>query len=442
MNTQHSMQSQPATVSARQGLLALSPIVVFLLLYVAVSVAIGDFYKMPMSIAFIVASMWAILITRGLTMAQRVDVFSRGAARPGILHMVWIFIMAGAFSALAEGTGSVDATVRLALGVMPPQLMLPSLFLIACFISMSIGTSVGTIVALTPFATHAAASTGTPPALMVSVVLGGSFFGDNLSFISDTTIAATRSLKVKMNDKFKANLWLAVPAAVLTLCVYLAMGLTAAPQAMPQAAGAEWLPVLPYLIVVVTAVAGLNVLVVLTLGIVAGIVIALCTQPTPLMEMCALMGNGIKDMSDLIIVTLLAAGLLGVINHNGGIAFLIGGLTRHVHGPRGAQASVAALVGVVNLCTANNTIAIITVGDIAKRIAHTFNLDPRRTASVLDTCSCIVQCMIPYGAQTLLAAGIAHVSPVAFLHLNYYAMALTLMVALSIVFDFPRMGRK
>ena len=428
-------RNENTTTSHGKGMLALSPIIVFLLLYVAVSAAIGDFYKMPLSIAFIVAAVWGMAIMPRMRVTERIEVFSTGAANSNILYMIWIFIMAGAFSALANSIGAIDATVDMALRVLPAWFMLPGLFLTACFISMSIGTSVGTVVALTPFAVQLANITGGNVPFFVSVALGGSFFGDNLSFISDTTIAATRNLKVKMNDKFKTNLWIALPAAVVTLAVYAAIGGSADSVPYVPHAVAHWQLVIPYLVVIILAVAGINVLVVLTAGIACCLALAGGHQ---LIDLCTAMGGGIKDMSDLIIVTLLAAGLLEVISFNGGISYIIRLLTKRIHGKRGAQAVIAMLVGMVNVCTANNTIAIITVGKIARQIALMFGLDPRKVASLLDTCSCIVQCIIPYGAQTLLAAGLAKVSPVAFLPYLYYAWALAVAVVLSIAFDFPR----
>ncbi len=430
-------RNENTTTSHGKGLLALSPIIVFLLLYVAVSAAIGDFYKMPLSIAFIVAAVWGMATMPRMRVTERIEVFSAGAANSNILYMIWIFIMAGAFSALANSIGAIDATVDMALRVLPAWFMLPGLFLTACFISMSIGTSVGTVVALTPFAVQLASITGGNVPFFVSVVLGGSFFGDNLSFISDTTIAATRNLKVKMNDKFKTNLWIALPAAVVTLAVYAAIGGSADSVPYVPHAVAQWQLVIPYLVVIILAVAGINVLVVLTAGIACCLALA-ATGSHQLIDLCTAMGGGIKDMSDLIIVTLLAAGLLEVISFNGGISYIIRLLTKRIHGKRGAQAVIAVLVGLVNVCTANNTIAIITVGKIARQIAAMFGLDPRKVASLLDTCSCIVQCIIPYGAQTLLAAGLAKVSPVAFLPYLYYAWALAAAVALSIALDFPR----
>ena len=432
-----SEENQSEIVSRGRGLLAVSPIAVFLLLYVATSLAVGDFYKMPLSIAFIAASLWALITMRGGKVADRVNVFSRGAANSDILYMIWIFILAGSFSALAVGIGAVDATVDLALKVMPTWLVMPGLFLTACFISMSIGTSVGTIVALTPFASQIAADTGTNAAMMVAVVLGGSFFGDNLSFISDTTIASTRYLGVKMNAKFKANLYIAVPAAVIALIVYTVLGGEAAHPAA-SAEGMNYLTMTPYLLVIVAAAVGLNVLCVLLLGIAGCLLVALTTTPVALIDMCTMMGDGIKGMSDLIIVTLLAAGMLEVISHNGGIRYIIQVLTRHIRGARGARAVIATLVSLVNLCTANNTIAIITVGKVSADIARRFGLDPRLIAGVLDTCSCIVQCIIPYGAQTLLAAGLANLSPVAFLPYHVYPAALALMVVISTIMRYPR----
>lgn len=420
-------------VSHKQGIIALSPIVVFLLMYVMVSVIIGDFYKMPLSIAFIVASAWALITTRGGKVQERVEIFSKGAANPNVLYMIWIFILAGAFSGLAKGIGAVDATVELTLNLLPGWFVIPGLFLVTCFISMSIGTSVGTIVALTPFAVELATASGGSVAFYVSVVLGGSFFGDNLSFISDTTIAATRSQGVKMNEKFKTNLRIALPAALITLVVYSIQSSTGENMATP-AATHPWQLIIPYLIVIVTAASGINVLIVLSLGILSCMILDFFYQGNAIMSMCSLMGEGITGMSDLIIVTLLAAGLLNVISHNGGINYIIQCLTaRVVHGSRGAQACVSVLVGLVNICTANNTIAILTVGEICRNIGSKFGVEPSKTASLLDTSSCVVQCIIPYGAQCLLAASLSQVAPVAFLPYLYYTWALTLMILISIV---------
>jgi len=423
-------------ISTRRGLLAISPIAVFLVLYLVVSVIIGDFYKMPLSLAFIIASLWAVINIRKKTISDRIEIFTRGAANGDVLYMIWIFILAGAFSALAKGVGSIEATVSITLSVLPTQFLVPSLFTAACFISLSIGTSVGTVVALTPFAVELAQSTGGSVPFFVAVALCGSFFGDNLSFISDTTIASTRSQKCKMNDKFKANLWIAIPAAIIAVAAFTAVGSFNTPTITTNQASA-WL-VTPYLLVILFALLGVNVLVVLSIGIVSCLIFAsLCTDIS-LIGMCSFMGDGIDGMGNLIIVTLLASGLLEVIRYNGGIQYIIQVLTDRISGTRGAQACISLVVSIVNICTANNTIAIITVGQIARRISSQFNLDNRKVASLLDTCSCIIQCIIPYGAQALLAAGIAQVAPVAFFPYLYYAWALAFMVILSIVFQFPR----
>lgn len=425
-------------ISTRKGLLAISPIAVFLIFYLAVSIAVNDFYKMPISVAFIISSVWAVITTPQATaMKERFNIFSCGAANPDILYMIWIFILAGAFASLAKDIGAIDATVNLTLSILPPQFLIPGIFLASCFISLSIGTSVGTIVSLTPFALQLAETTGQDVPFFVAVVIGGSFFGDNLSFISDTTIAATRSQGCNMNDKFKANLWIALPASVIVLIAYIIIGQTDTYTAHISTSVSPWL-VLPYLAVIGLAVAGVNVLVVLTTGILISVIAAFCLTDIHLLDMCGFMGSGISGMGDLIVVTLLAAGMLAIIKHNGGIDFLIKWLTKHISGTRGAQATIAMLVSIVNLCTANNTIAIITVGELSRKISEQYHLDPKKVASILDTCSCIMQCLIPYGAQVLLAASLAKVSPAEFFPHLYYAWALALMVVLSIIFRFPQ----
>ncbi len=440
MNTNQNLNlgAQSAPLSTARGLLALSPILVFLISYVVVSVIIGDFYKMPLSVAFIIAAIWALLITPKLSLSERIEIFTRGAANHNVLFMIWIFILAGAFSSLANGLGAISATVNLTLSILPPSFIVPGLFIAACFISTSIGTSVGTIVALTPFAYQLAQTTGSDTALLVSVVLGGSFFGDNLSFISDTTIAATRSQNVKMSDKFKVNIWIAMPAAIVVLLFYIFNNTIPLDSAKVTSTD-DWYLVIPYLIVIFSATIGINVLLVLLFGIISSIILGfLSGSDHELIEMCTFMGEGINGMSDLIIVTLLAAGLLEIISHNGGITFIINSLTQRVKSAPAAEAVIAFLVSFVNICTANNTIAIITVGNISYNISQRFNLDPRKVASILDTCSCIVQNIIPYGAQVLLASSLSKLTPVAFFPYLYYSWALAAMVAISIIFRFPR----
>lgn len=422
-------------IAASKGWLALSPVAVFLLLYVAVSIILDDFYKMPISVALVVASMWAVAIYRGHSLTERIETFSRAAGHFNILYMIWVFVLAGAFATIAKEIGAIDATVNLTLRFFPPEFVIPTLFFAACFISLSVGTSVGTVVALTPLAVEIAHIAGANTAFYVAVVLGGAFFGDNLSFISDTTIAATRSQGCNMADKFRANLWIALPAAIITLAAYIVMGQDS--PAMALAKESNYLLILPYVVVLATAIAGVNVTIVLSLGIFTALILGYF-DGFSLIDMASFAGNGIAGMGDLIIITLLAAGMLGIIKAAGGIQYMLQGLTSRISGRRGAQAILALLVGIVNLCTANNTVAIITVGGISRDIAERYNIDPRKSASLLDSASCVVQCLIPYGAQTLLATSLAGISPAAPFPYLYYPWALAAMIAMSIIFLFPK----
>ena len=419
----------------RKGILALSPLLVFIILYLVTSIIARDFYKVPITVAFMASSVYAIAITRG-KLRRRINVFSRGAGTPEMMLMIWIFVLAGAFAQSAKVMGSIDATVSLTLSFLPSHMLLAGLFLAACFISLSIGTSVGTIVALTPIAAGVAAQTGTSAAMITAVVVGGSFFGDNLSFISDTTIIATQTQGCQPSDKFRVNSFIVLPAAVLILLVYIFMGQgIAAPTHIPEV---DFWKVVPYLVVLITAIFGLNVMAVLTLGIVLTGIIGLCNGSFDVYGWFRSMGDGIVGMGELIIITLMAGGLLEVIKHNGGIDYVIELLTRRIHGKRGAELSIAALVSVIDICTANNTVAIITVGGIAHKIGQKYDLDPRKCASLLDTFSCFTQGLIPYGAQILMAAGLAQLSPVAILPYLYYPFAIGIAALLAIVLRYPR----
>lgn len=417
------------------GWWSLSPLAVFLCLYLITSLLVNDFYKVPITVAFLLSSCYAIAITRGLKLEQRVYQFSVGAGNKNILLMIWIFVLAGAFAQSAKQMGAIDATVNLTLHILPDNLLLAGIFIAACFISLSIGTSVGTIVALTPVAVGLAEKTGIDLPYMVAIVVGGSFFGDNLSFISDTTIASTKTQDCVMRDKFKVNFMIVVPAALIVLGIYIFQGLSLS--AAPQIQEIEWIKVIPYLIVLGTAVAGVNVMLVLLLGILSTGIIGIYTG-TAFFDWFGAMGTGITGMGELIIITLLAGGMLETIRYNGGIDFIISRLTRHVSGKRGAEFSIAALVGIANLCTANNTIAIITTGPIAKDIAKRFHLDRRKTASILDTFSCLIQGIIPYGAQMLIAAGLAGISPLGIIGNLYYPFCMGACAILAILIRYPR----
>ncbi len=426
------------------GWLALSPLLVFLGIYLVSSIIVNDFYKIPISAAFLIASMYAILICRGKTLEQRIAVFSEGAGNKNVLLMIWIFVLAGAFAATAKEIGAIDATVNLALRILPGKLLYAGLFLAACFISMSIGTSVGTIVALVPVAAGIAeelaaggcAGMASSPAFITAIIVGGSFFGDNLSFISDTTIAATRTQGVSMADKFKANIRIVGPAAVIVAALYIFMGMSV--DITPTAGPIEWVKLIPYILVIALAISGMNVAAVLTVGLAVNAIIGLTGGSISWSVFLESIGGGISGMGDLIIVTMLAGGMLEVIRENGGIDFIVRGLTRSIKGKRGAELSIAALVSLANLCTANNTIAIITTGRIAKDITKRFSLDPRKTASILDTFSCLIQGLIPYGAQLLMAAGLAGIPTFTIISHLYYPFVMGVCAVLAILFRLPR----
>lgn len=418
------------------GWLALSPLFVFLCLYLITSLLVNDFYKVPITVAFLISSCYAIAITRNLKLDERIYRFSIGAANKNILLMIWIFIMAGAFAQSAKAMGAIDATVNLTLQILPDNLLLAGIFIASCFISLSIGTSVGTIVALTPVAIGLAEKTGIDLAFMTAIVVGGSFFGDNLSFISDTTIASTKTQECVMMDKFKVNSMIVVPAAIIVLSIYVFQGFTIS--APPMVQEVEWIKVIPYIIVLIAAVAGHNVVLVLISGILSTGIIGLATGSFGIFDWFGAMGEGITGMGELIIITLLAGGMLEIIRINGGIDFIIRKLTTHIRGKRGAELSIAALVSIANLCTANNTIAIITTGPIAKDIAIKYHLDRRKTASILDTFSCLIQGIIPYGAQMLIAAGLAHISPISIIGNLYYPFTMGICAILAILLRYPK----
>ena len=420
----------------KKGLIALSPLMVFIAFYLVTSIIAGDFYKIPITVAFMVSSIYAIIVSGGRPLMQRVNAYSRGAATEQMMLMIWIFVLAGAFAHSAKMMGSIDATVNLTLNFLPPQMILAGMFLAACFISLSIGTSVGTIAALTPIAAGVAAETGTPVALMTAIIVGGSFFGDNLSFISDTTIMATQTQGCRLSDKFRVNLFIVAPAAVVILIVYLFMGQGVhAPQ---QLQPVEWVKVVPYLVVLVTAILGMNVMAVLTIGLLLTCCIGLAMGAFDIFGWFGAMGEGILSMGELIIVTMMAGGMLELIKQQGGIDFIIRLMTRRVNGKRGAELSIAALVSLVDICTANNTVAILTVGSIARQIGDRYGVDNKKCASILDTFSCTVQGVIPYGAQLLIAAGLAAINPVSILPYLYYPLALGIVALLSILFRYPR----
>lgn len=433
-------------MSNKKGLLALSPLFLLIVLIVAFTIySVDSSHKdtsLSLTVAFMISSIYAVAISGGMPVKKRVDTYSKGAGANNLMLMLWIYVLAGSFAASAKAMGAVDATVNLALSILPASMILPGLFLAACFISVSIGTSVGTVVALVPIAAGLAHSMDANVGMMTAIIVGGAYFGDNLSFISDTTVVATQTQNCKMSDKFKVNSMIVVPAAVLVLIAYSVMGIGL--QAPTHINEVEYMKVLPYLIVLITAIAGMNVMAVLTLGTLLCGAIGIgshllgASGSYDLFGWFAAMGNGIIGMGELIIIAMMAGGMLEIIRENGGIDFIINKITAHVNSKRGAELSIAALVSMVNICTANNTVAILTVGNISKKIGDRFGVDNRKAASILDTFSCMVQGLIPYGVQMLLAAGLANLSPMDILPYLYYPLAIGVAALLAILFRYPK----
>lgn len=433
-------------MSNKKGLLALSPLFLLIVLIVAFTVYSVDSShqdtSLSLTVAFMISSIYAVAISGGMPVRKRVDTYSKGAGANNLMLMLWIYVLAGSFAASAKAMGAVDATVNLALSILPASMILPGLFLAACFISVSIGTSVGTVVALVPIAAGLAHSMDANVGMMTAIIVGGAYFGDNLSFISDTTVVATQTQNCKMSDKFKVNSMIVVPAAVLVLIAYSVMGVGL--QAPTHINEVEYMKVLPYLTVLVTAIAGMNVMAVLTLGTLLCGAIGIgshllgASGSYDLFGWFSAMGNGIIGMGELIIIAMMAGGMLEIIRENGGIDFIINKITAHVNSKRGAELSIAALVSMVNICTANNTVAILTVGNISKKIGDRFGVDNRKAASILDAFSCMVQGLIPYGVQMLLAAGLANLSPMDILPYLYYPLAIGVAALLAILLRYPK----
>ena len=414
---------------------ALSPLIVFLVLYLVTSIIAQDFYKVPIAVAFLVSAIYALLTVKG-TMNERIKIFAKGAGNSTMVLMLAIFILAGAFAASAKTMGAVDATVNLALKYLPEQAILPSIFLASCFISLSIGTSCGTIAALAPLTVGIAQQSGISSPLMIGLVVGGTYFGDNLSFISDTTIVATQTQGCSMKDKFRVNISIVAPVALLMLIVYFFLGESVSTPA--EVGEANFWLVLPYLAVVILAICGVNGVLSLGIGILLTGIIGMVMGTYDVFGWFAAMNEGMMGMSELIIVTILAGGMLEIIRYNGGIELIIKALTRNIQSKRAGEMSIAALTCLVNVCTANNTVAIITTGPISKDIAQRFRIDPRKSASILDTASCFTQGLLPYGAQVLIAAGLSEVNPIAIIPNLYYPMLIGVALILAILFRYPR----
>ena len=427
-------------MSNKKGLLALSPLILLIaLIALFTGYSAEESHKdtsLSLTVAFMISSIYAVAISGGMPIRKRIDTYSRGAGANNLMLMLWIYVLAGAFAASAKAMGAVDATVNLALSLLPASMILPGLFLAACFISLSIGTSVGTIVALVPIAAGLAHSVDANLALTVAIIVGGAYFGDNLSFISDTTVVATQTQGCQMSDKFRVNALIVIPAAIIILIIYGILG--AGTKAPTHIDAVQYMKVLPYIVVLVTAIAGMNVMAVLTLGSILCGIIGIIDGGYDIFGWFSAMGNGVIGMGELIIIAMMAGGMLEIIRENGGIDFIISKITAHVNSKRGAELSIAALVSMVNICTANNTVAILTVGNISKKIGDKFGVDNRKAASILDTFSCTIQGLIPYGVQMLLAAGLSGLNPLDIIPYLYYPMAIGLAALFAIFFRYPR----
>lgn len=418
---------------------ALLPFGIFFILYISTFIATGNLSNMPISVAFMVTAIIALLSISKTKLNDRIALFCRGAGNETIMLMVVIFILAGAFAGTAKSTGAIAATVNAILFLLPPKAIMASIFIAACFISMAMGTSCGTIAALAPIAVGISGQTDIGLAQMLGVVIGGAMFGDNLSFISDITIVATRTQGCRMNDKFKVNSLIVIPLAILVLIyyIYAGMGIHSNTQTM-TAANVDWLKIVPYLMVLISALSGANVMIVLVLGIVLSGIIGLVGGGFTIWDWGMAAGQGIvSDMGELIIVSLMAGGIFELVKYNGGIDWLIEKMTKNIKSKRGAELSIGGLVIFTDLCTANNTIALIISGPIAKNISDKFGLDSRKVASLLDTFSCFVQGIIPYGAQLLIASGLAGINPIQIVPYLYYPMLVGFGAFASVLFRYP-----
>lgn len=420
--------------------IALLPIGVFLILFLGSGILTGDFYKMPALTAFVIAAVVAFIINPKESLDNKMDVFLKNAGDSNILIMIVIFLLAGAFGSVAKAMGGVDSTVNLSLAILPPNLLVPGLFLMVCFISTSMGTSVGTVSALTPIAIGVSQKTGIQLELLVAIIVGGSMVGDSLSMISDTTIAAASTQGCQMKDKVKMNFFVILPAALLSFIIIAVM--TAGTAASAEAGHYEVIKVVPYVAVLVGALAGANVFVLLAGGVVFAGAIGIFTGTLDMWQFIDAVSKGMAGMQELCILVVIVGGVIGLIKHNGGIDFILNFVTSKIKSPTGAKFGIALIASIIDLCTANNTITIITAGPLAKDIGKKYGLDPRKLASILDLFSSCWQGMIPYGAQILTAVGIAGVSSIGVIKFLYYPILLLIFASISLVVEFPKLSFK
>ncbi len=412
---------------------ALLPFAVFIVLFAGVGIISGDFYGMPALVAFVAALFVGMLQNRGLTFDEKLHIISRGAGDVNIITMVLIFIVAGAFSGVVTAAGGVDSTVNFGLSIMPAQFMVPGLFIIGCFISVSMGTSMGTITALAPIALGVSQQTGFPLAVCIGAVVCGAMFGDNLSMISDTTIAAVRTQGCEMKDKFKQNFFIVLPAAVITLLIFYLQTMDLSYQT-ETAYDYHFIQVIPYLVVLIGALVGLNVFLVLISGIILSMIVGVAYGKFTLIESFTAIGDGMTGLFEISIISIIVACIVSLIKENGGIDLIIETIKKRTKGKRGAEFGIAILVLLVDICTANNTVAIVMAGPIAKQIGDEFEVEPKRVASILDIFASVGQGLIPYGAQLLTAAALVGLTPLDFIPNLYYPILMAVSAILFMIF--------
>ncbi|ADK16670.1 MULTISPECIES: Na+/H+ antiporter NhaC family protein [Clostridium] len=417
--------------------IALLPLGIFMVLFLGVSIIMKDFYKMPVVVALIIASTIAILQNKKIPVELKVERFCRGAGDSSIILMCLIFILAGAFAEVSKAMGAVDSTVNLGLAVLPHSFIVAGIFIIGSFISMSLGTSVGTIVTLAPIAVGIAQKTGLPVEFLIAAVVSGAMFGDGLSMISNSTVAATKTQDCEMVDKFKANFKIVLPAAIITLLIYafLTFGMQVNHTGVYNY---QFIKILPYIAVLVVALTGFNVVLVLVGGIVLASIIGLIYGSFNIFMVFQLCAKGIAGMEDISIISILIGGIGELIKFNGGIDFLLNTIQKRIHSEKGAEFGIGILVSLVNLCTANNTVSIIIVGSLAKDLSENYGVDRRKTASLLDTFACFIQGCIPYGAQLLVASSLATISPFLIMKYICYPYLLGIASVLAIIIGIPK----
>lgn len=421
--------------------IALLPLIIFLAIYIISGIVNNNFYKMPIMVAFLGASVTALAMNRKENINKRIEIFCKGAGNDDIILMCFIFMLAGAFAQVAKDVGAVDSTVNLGLSVLPANIIICGIFIIGCFISLSIGTSMGTIAALAPVAIGIASKTGITLGLAIGAVISGAMFGDNLSLISDTTIAATKTQGCEMRDKFKMNILIVLPAAIITAIIFIFIN-SETTVAISDNLKFDLIKVVPYIAVLITALMGINVIVVLIGGIVLSGFIGIVYGSFDVWGLLASISKGVNGMGEIIIISILVGGLVEIIKHNGGIAFIIQKINNSVHSKKGAEFGIAILVILVNMCTANNTIAIVMTGPLARDIGERYNIDKRRAASLLDIFSCFCQGIIPYGAQLLLAASLVGMSPIMIMKYLYYPYLMGICAVFAIIFGLPKIRDK